>query len=517
MINSKKVSIAPDGSKFNIPSEEEILTHFNEISEKAEWHKNKGRQVVVVQGLGFVGSAVAAAIASAKDSNGNPLHYVIGVDLPTASGYWKVAKINDGKEPITSPDPKLADLIYKAVHQSDNLVATVAEAVYSLADVIVVDVPLDVQHKAGSSYKKIKVELSSVKAAFQVIGRYMPPNTLVIIETTVPAGFSETIAKPILEEEREKRKIDKRLLLAHAYERVMPGPNYIDSIKKYWRVYSGINEESKTKAREFLSSFTDIDNYPLTELTTPADSELAKLLENSYRAANIAFIYEWTLLAEKMGVNLFEVIDAIQVRRGTHDNIRFPGFGVGGYCLTKDSFLAQWSAQNVYDSDVVLNITLESMEINHLMPLHTLELLRELANGDLSDKTIVVCGVTYLPDVADTRNSPTKLLVDELSNRESSIILHDPYLRNWDEYPDKVIYQDLFECLAGADGVVFAVPHKMYLEINIDELLNNLSTPFFIVDAQNIFTDQTAEYLYNSGCRLLGVGKGHWRALGYQR
>src|SRR5207249_3311459 len=116
-----------------------------------------------------------------------------------------------------------------------------------------------------------------------------------------------------------------------------------------------------TAARNFLNALIDTEKYPLTELADTSASEMAKLLENSYRAANIALIHEWTLLAEQVGVNLFEVVESIKVRKGTHDNIRYPGLGVGGYCLPKDPLLAQWSATHLFNTDIVLSMTLEAM------------------------------------------------------------------------------------------------------------------------------------------------------------
>src|SRR5204862_1516154 len=142
------------------------------------------------------------------------------------------------------------------------------------------------------------------------------------------------------------------------------------------------------------------------ELPDTNSSELGKLLENSYRAVNIAFIHEWTLLAEKLGIDLFEVVRSIRVRSGTHDNMRFPGFGVGGYCLTKDSLLAQWGADSLLGSDVLLEMSLDALRTNAQMPLHTARLVAEATGGNL-DITLAVCGLSYLSGVADTRDSPS--------------------------------------------------------------------------------------------------------------
>ncbi|MCB0165113.1 MAG: nucleotide sugar dehydrogenase [Anaerolineae bacterium] len=515
-VTERPISMAPDGTKYPIPTEFESQTSFDTVKNTAEWYRNQGRKIVVVQGLGFVGAAVAAVISDAKDASGQPLYFVIGVDLPSPAGYWKVGKINDGLTPIVSPDVELDRLIDTNVHHTKNLCATTTEQAYSLADFIVVDVPLDVHNRLAETAAEVDINLDAFKAAIRTVGRNMQPEALVLIETTVPAGATQLVAQPILQEERAKRGINAPLLLAHAYERVMPGPRYVDSIRKFWRTFSGIDEASAAKAHQFLSSFIDTAAYPLWDLEDTNGSELAKLMENSYRAMNIAFIHEWTLLAEKAGINLFAVIDSIRVRKGTHDNIRLPGFGVGGYCLTKDSLLAQWSATHLFDSDVVLQMTMDALKINYTMPLHSLDLLNELTDDGLAGKTIVVCGVSYLPEVADTRNSPTELLVDELTKVGATVIVHDPYAITWPERPDIEVEQDLEACLRQADGLVFAIPHLAYRELSTQTLLDHTPVPPIIVDAQNIISDEKASALHEAGCRILGVGKGHWRKRGYQ-
>jgi len=484
---------------------------------KAHQHLKRGRKIVVVQGLGFVGVAVAAVVASASDEFGQARYFVVGVDLPTTDGYSKIQSINHGECLFPSPDEELAHLIREAVFEKQNLYATHSILAYSFADVIIVDVPLDAKHIGGEDLLSIDVDMRGFKKALQIIGQQMRPDTLVLIETTVPFGTCKKIAQPILQEERAKRYIHTPLYLAHAYERVMPGPNYIDSIRNNWRTFSGINEHSAIKVREFLSSFINVDSFPLWELKDTNASELAKLLENSYRATNIAFIYEWTLLAEQIGINLFEVIESIRIRKNTHDNMRYPGLGVGGYCLTKDSLLAQWAANHLCGKDVTLTMTLNALLINQNMPLHTRDLCEELAGGHLEGKTIAVCGITYLPEVPDTRNSPAELLVDELIRVGAEILIHDPYINRWSERPHINVSPNLESCIKNADGIIFAIPHQIYLNLSARELLNMTSNPPFIVDANNILTDEKAQLINKSGCRLLGVGKGHWRKLGYHR
>lgn len=428
VLDQANVSVAPDGTVFTIPAAGTREDRWKELEARAAAARLKGRKIVVVQGLGFVGTAVAAVIASAGDR-----YFVIGTDLATPGGYWKVAKINQGDVPIDSPDPALTQMIHDSVMTAQNLEATTSEEAYALADVIVVDLPLDVADRFVESAEEVDIRLGPFEQAIRAIGRRMRADALVLVETTVPIGVCQKVALPLLEEERGARGIKQSVLLAHAYERVTPGPKYVDSIRSFWRTFSGIDAASAAAAREFLSSFIDTAHFPLWEVGDTNASEMAKVLENSYRSVNIAFIHEWALLAERIGVNLFEVIDSIRVRKGTHDNMRQPGFGVGGYCLTKDPLLAQWSATRLFGTDVTLSMTMQALRTNQAMPLHTFDLAVELAGGDIRGKRVAVCGVSYLPDVPDTRNTPAEVLVDALDAAGAEVKAHDPYLALWPE------------------------------------------------------------------------------------
>ncbi len=510
------ISIAPDGEAYAIPGPEVVDRGFQAIRKKAMGWKERQAQVVAVQGLGFVGAAMAAVVSDARKKDGSPAFFVVGTDLTTSSGYWKVAKIQEGLSPFPSPDPALDALIHRAVQETRNLDATVSEEAYALADVIVVDVPLDVEDRAVCDPQSIRLNLAPFEAAIRAIGRCMQPEALVFVETTVPMGTTRHTVLPILQEEFKRRGLTQAPFVAHAYERVMPGPRYVDSIRRFWRTFAGIDEASADKARAFLEAITDTVQFPTRQLAETTASEMAKLLENSYRAANIAFIHEWTLMAEELGVNLFEVVDSIRVRKGSHDNMRYPGFGVGGYCLTKDSLLAQWSLTHRFGSTHRLGVTLQALRINYEMPRHTLELLRSLL-GDLQGRTITVCGLSYLAEVPDTRNTPTELMVKDLDALGARVLLHDPITRHWPEHPEICVAVDLDDCLCQSDGVVLAIPHRIYLDLNIDQLLAALKPGAVLVDAQNVLDDAKAQRLHAEGHRLLGVGKGHWRAKGYER
>jgi len=459
-----------------------------------------GRPVVCVQGLGFVGTAMATAIAAARDRVTQvPYFDVIGVELPTPEGLAKLDAINAGILPFECADTKLMDALSQA-HTTGNLMVTTDSAAYALANVTVVDVNLDVAYGNGEP----TLALHGFRAAIRMLGQYMQPGALIIVETTVPPGTCEKVAAPELAAALAERNLPPdALLLAHAYERVMPGKDYLDSITNFWRVYAGHTPKAADACEEFLSKLINIEEYPLTRLPSTTASEIAKVLENSYRATTIAFMEEWSRFAEAVGVDLFEVVSAIR-RRPTHNNMRQPGFGVGGYCLTKDPLLTGLAAKEFYDVDLKFPFSSQAVSTNNAMPLVTLDYVQQLLGGDLSGKTILLLGVSYRQDVGDTRYSPAQPFVIEARARGAKIMCHDPLLDYWPELDWHLL--DEIPDSDGLDAVVFSVPHKEYVELDLPTWLNGASP--LIVDANNVLGDAQRYSLTQTNCRLFSIGRG---------
>ncbi len=227
----KKISKNPITNKnYRIPDKLDDSVLLNEfIKDHSE------SSVVVVQGLGFVGAVMSLVCANAIDKD----YAVIGVDLPTEESYWKIASINDGNFPVISSDPKVRSF-YEQSRKKKNLYATYDKMAYQLADVIIVDINLDVQKESSfdGDLTDYSVDLTSFKSAIRAIGENAKEKVLILIETTVPPGTTK-LAAQIINEEYTKRGISfENVSIGHSYERVMPGPNYIDSIQNFYRVYS---------------------------------------------------------------------------------------------------------------------------------------------------------------------------------------------------------------------------------------------------------------------------------------
>jgi nucleotide sugar dehydrogenase len=504
-------STAFDGSRYPIPGAEARDEEFARLTERALRARAQGMRIVVVQGLGFVGAAMAAVIANASQA-GKARYFVIGVDLPTPAAYWKVAMLLESRAPVVSEDPAIQEYVDRGVGERRNLTAIADQRAYALADVVVVDVQLDVSERFFESAEQVAVDIEPFRSAIRAIGRHLAPAALVLIETTVPPGTTARVVLPLLREEFARRGLSGMPLVAHSYERVMPGRHYVRSIERFWRSFAGATPEAGDAAEAFLATIIAVDEFPLRRLDDTTASELAKVLENSYRAANIAFIHEWTRAAEAMGVNLFEVIRSVSVRKGTHDNIMRPGFGVGGYCLTKDGYLAQWGSRELFGSGVTLDVTLRALGINYAMPRHSFDLLAEVM--PLRGRTVLVAGISYLSGVADTRNSPSADFCDLLHEAGATAVAHDPYVRHWPERPE-VPHVSLDDGLARADAVVLAVRHQDYLTLDSRRLAQRAGV--VVLDTQDIVDDAKAVELRAAGLRVIGVGKGHWRALDHAR
>ena len=408
---------------------------------------------VAVQGLGFVGAAMAVAVASALDSAGRPRFEVVGVDLPDRAGTARVEALASGTFPFPTTDARL-DAAVDRVHRQGNLRCVTDASSFAEADVVVVDVPFDIDWRSETP----ELRTEGFRSAIATVGRHVRPSTLILIETTVPPGTTEKIVLPTLRRELLGRDLDAdSVLVAHSYERVMPGADYFASITNYWRVYAGTTEGAADAAEEFLSAVIDTDRFPLTRLAGTTASETAKVLENTFRATTIALMEEWSRFAELVGIDLFDVVEAIRMRP-THANIRTPGFGVGGYCLTKDPLFAPLAARELWNSELDFAFSTAAVRTNDRAPLNALDRLMDLLGGSVAGRRIALLGISYRQDVGDTRYSPSETFARAAEALGATLVLHDPLLTHWDELA-RDTEQDVPDP-ADVDAVVFAVPTR---------------------------------------------------------
>ena len=529
-------SISPDGERFPLPQQADFEREFERLAKIAESQREKGKEIVVVMGLGFVGAVMAAVVAdSVNKKTGEPNKFVIGMQRPSTRSFWKIPLFNRGVSPVSAEDPAVQELIERGVKERKTLTATFSYDVLKLADILVLDVQCDFIKEELGNLHTGHAEISAIEESFKIIGNLIEPTCLVLIETTVPPGTTEYIAYPIIKMAFKKRGIEEEPLIAHSFERVMPGREYVKSIRNFWRVCSGINKESERRVVGFLSDVLDVDSYPLTVLERPIESETCKIVENSYRATLLAFLNEWSLFAETNGIDLIKVINAIKVRP-THSNIIFPGPGIGGYCLPKDGGLGLWAYRHLlgFETDI-FRITPEAININDTRALHAAQLVRDALRNMgkiVAAAQIAVLGASYREDVGDTRYSGSELVVRKLSEMGAEIKVHDPYVEHWwefesqDTYPavgesrsrffrnqehlkDLRICPDLADAMEGSDAVVLAVRHKDYLELEPDAIVGMAGEPLAVVDCFGILDDKKIERFFELGCEVKGLGRGH--------
>ena len=528
-------SVSPDGEKFQIPGPDDYEKESKRLEKIVSDQRAVGREIVVVMGVGFVGAAMAAVVADTENENGESTKFVIGMQRPSTRSYWKIPLLNRGMAPVKSEDEELEPMIARCVNEKKTLTATFSYEVLKLADVVVSDVQCDYLKESFGNVRDGQTDMVALENSLEIVAEHIPPETLVLIETTVAPGTTEQVAYPIMRKVFRKRGIQSDPLLAHSFERVMPGKEYVASIRDFWRVCSGINEEATRRVEKFLGEVINTKDYQLTVLDRPIESETAKIVENSFRATILAFLDEWSVFAERNGVDLIKVIEAIKVRP-THNNIIFPGPGIGGYCLPKDGGLGMWAYRHIHGfEDDIFKITPLAIDINDTRALHVAQLTRDAMRNmgrPLAAAEILLLGASYREDVGDTRYSGSELIVRRLTEMGAELRAHDPYVQHWwefekqDEYPtpthslrrffrnqDKLvdlrIERDLKKALAGTDAVIFAVRHQPYLDLDPDEVVETAGGPLAVIDCFGILDDERIKRYFELGCEVKGLGRGH--------
>jgi nucleotide sugar dehydrogenase len=530
-------SMSPSGEPFAIPAAEDYRTEFERLEKLVEKARSEGKEIVVVMGVGFVGAVMAAIIADTQDEAGSSTKFVIGCQRPSTRSYWKIPLLNRGESPVKAEDPEVDAIIKRCVLEKKTLTATYTSECLKLADCVVIDVQCDYTKHDLGDMRSGETEMAALEETIRTIGKLIPSSCLVLIETTVAPGTTEFVAWPLLKKAFAQRGIDADPLLAHSFERVMPGKEYVSSIRDFWRVCAGCDDRARERVEQFLREVLNTRNYPLTVMDRPIESETTKIVENSYRAAILAFLNEWSMFAERNGVDLIKVINAIKMRP-THSNIIFPGPGIGGYCLPKDGGLGYWAYRHILgfeDGDSIFKITPTVIDINDTRALHAAELTRDaLRNMDryIAGAEVLICGASYRQDVGDTRYSGSEIVVRKLTEMGAEMRVHDPYVEHWyelenqdfypspelswkrffrnqDELRNTRIQNDLSKALKDVEAVIFAVPHQSYLNLYPDDVVSWAGNPLAVIDCFGILSDDTIRRYFELGCEVKALGRGH--------
>jgi len=433
----------------------------------------KKNTTVAVCGLGYVGYPVAMLFADAGFN-------VIGFDILED----RVKRLNKGENPIKGQEPGLDKLVEK-VFKNGNFRATTDMTEYKLADYIIVAV----QTPVAEENKKPTYE--NLKSALKDIGSNMKNGVTVIIESTIAPMTMANVVKPILEKE-SGMIAGKDFHLSNCPERLMPG-HLLENIRYYNRVVGGWTPECTKKVIDLYKYVVEGELEPTDCIT----AEIVKAGENTYRDVQIAFANEMALLCEAYGANVWKVRELInnckkitETRPEALRQMHYPGAGVGGHCIPKDSWLLIHEVRDEVNPKLIPT----ARYINDFMPIHMFELLEgavKETGRKLKDTKVLVLGYAYDANSDDDRNTPTEPLLLKLKEEGINYDVHDSYIK---EYKG-----DIKSMLKGKDAIVLMTGHDQYKELDYDTMFEIMNSKPIIIDGRNVFNKEKAikkEFVY---------------------
>jgi UDP-N-acetyl-D-glucosamine dehydrogenase len=421
--------------------------------------KDKSAKIGVI-GLGYVGLPLAVEKAKAG-------YEVLGFDVQED----KVEKVNKGINYIGDVvNEELEDIV-----KNKRLSATADYDRIAECDAVMICVPTPLD-------KFKQPDLIYVEASTKEVAKRIHSETLVVLESTTYPGTTEEIMLPILENSGLKAGVD--FYLAYSPERVDPG-NITFKTKNTPKVVGGVTEKCTKVAQALYESVLDAKVFTVS---SPKEAEMSKILENSFRIVNIAFINEMAVVAKKMGINIWEVVDAAATKPFGFMPF-YPGPGVGGHCIPIDPFYLTYKAR-AYDYHTRL-IEMAG-EINDSMPDYVVEQLMNIMNDNkkcLNGAKVLLMGVAYKNDIEDMRESPALKVIERLESKKANVVCSDPYVDtfkvNGKEYKTEKLTPELVE---STDAVIITTGHKN--NVDYDMLVEKAKV---ILDTKNTLKDKYYE------------------------
>lgn len=459
--------------------------------------KEKGPiKKVGVIGMGYVGIPAAALFADSPK-----FEKVLGFQRASASSGYKVDMLNRGESPLKGEEPGLEELLSKVVK------AGKFECTSDFSRISDVDaVTLAIQTPFADS-KALEPDFGALKEGIANVGKYLRPGMLVVLESTITPGTTDTLAREILEKE-SGLVAGRDFALAHAPERVMVG-RLLRNIREHDRIVGGIDAPSTQRAVEL---YTPVLTKGKVIPMTARAAEVTKTAENTFRDLQIAAVNQLALYCEAMGINVYDVRTGIDSLKGEGITraMLWPGAGVGGHCLTKDTYhLERGVKLGVepldYPEDAE-SIYVLARRVNDFMPVHMFNLTKaalERVNVPMKGARIAMLGWAFLNDSDDARNPPSEPYRDIAQAAGAKIRVHDPHVL---QYPDLEICKDTDAVLKGADAIVIMTGHKEYFKLTPEKLkaLTGKSKPV-IIDGRNVIDP---DKFINAGFVYKGIGRG---------
>lgn len=420
-------------------------------------------KTVAIVGLGYVGLPLACLCAQKG-------FRVIGLDVDER----KITLLKQGKSPLD--DAYVKQELKKVALKLE--VTTKASKALKNADIVVICVPTPID-------QEYHPDLRALKSACESVSSHLKNNALVIIESTIFPATTEEIVFPIL------NKSGTSFFLAHCPERIDPG-NKKYTIRNLPRVLAGIDEASVKKAKEFYSKIIEA---PITALSSLKAAEATKIMENTFRDVNIAFVNEMAKSFDKAGIDILEVIKGASTKPFAFMP-HYPGAGVGGHCIGVDPYYLIAKAKQLGFNHEFVSL---ARKINNSMPAYTVELLEEEVRKQgkkVAGSKVGVLGIAYKGGVDDMRESPALDIIAILRKKHAQVEAYDPYISGESTSPNVV------ELLKKCDYVIIATDHQEF--IKIDPVLLKQQGIKIVIDGKNCLDKNKVASL---GISYHGIGR----------
>ena len=453
-------------------------------------------RTIGVIGMGYVGIPAAALFADAPE-----FQKVYGFQRDSKSSGYKIAMINRGESPLDKDEPELEDLIQKVVSAGKfECTADFSRITDCDAICLAIQTPF-------ADPKDLLPDFRPLQDGLRQTGKYLTEGALVVLESTITPGTTTHMACEILEEE-SGLIAGKDFALAHAPERVMVG-RLLKNIREHDRIVGGIDDPSTRRAIELYTPV--LATGRIIPMTATA-AEVTKTAENAFRDLQIAAANQLALHCEAMGVNVYDVRAGIDSLKGDGITraILWPGAGVGGHCLTKDTWHLERGAQMLggelwypHSADSIFGV---ARAINDFMPSHMARLTQDALNRagkKLSGSKIAILGWAFINDSGDARNSPSEPFYETMIQEGAEIRVHDPFVEEDVGVP---LESSLETVLLGADAIIIFTGHSEYRRLDplIIRSLSGADHPV-IVDGRNVIDPDA---FINAGFIYKGIGRG---------
>jgi nucleotide sugar dehydrogenase len=438
---------------------------------------NNGEIHVCVIGIGRIGLPTAISFAKANLPT-------IGVDINSEL----VEKVNSGIFPLK--DEPGYEKIFKEVIQNGKLKATTElKKALDMSDIILLSLPTPMDENNIPNY-------SAITNVCKNLSNEMNRNCLIVIESTIEPGFVENELINILES-NEKIKINESFSIGVCPENANPG-EILHDFTNLPRLIGGYDDKTLNLIYSIYSFVFPVEFLKMSNCKT---ANAVKLTTNVFRDLNIAFVNELAQLYEKLGIDVYEVLNAAQKKYNFQ--IHYPGPGVGGPCLPVNSYQLINSARAI-NSDIKLVQT--ARKINENMPNHSVSLLQDglnEINKQMVNSTILVLGISYKADVKDIQISPAEKVIGLLKKEQVNVKIFDPYFLNSVEYGIKT-ESSLDEAIDNIDGIIIVTAHKEFLDIKPRFFVKE-NKKIVIVDSRGVIDQQEAKKV---GIIYRGIGRG---------